>query len=154
MRLQLLPLLVVALVASGCDSGDDELTLDADFYVGTWTLTSITDGTGDRSAEALQLLDALTVRFDADRAFRLDADFAPIVNQLGQEDVVIEGDYQAQPTTQLLVLRVDGLAPTLQVDAASRDAITLTAPAVVVEQLLGELQIDFEGDVTLGIRRQ
>ncbi|WP_420454669.1 hypothetical protein [Rubrivirga sp.] len=154
MRLRLFPLVLALLVAGGCDSADDELTLDADFYVGTWSLVRITDGSGDRSAEALALLDALTIQFDADRSFRLDADFVPLVNQAGQADVTIEGDYQAQATTRLLVLLVDGLAPTLQVNAASRDEITLTAPAVVVEQLLGELQIDFTGDVTLGIERQ
>lgn len=153
MRARLLPLLVLLAVA-GCDSGDDALRLNADFYVGTWDLVRVGDASGDRSAEVLALVDELTVRFDADRSFQLDADFVDLVNQAGQDDLTIEGTYQAQPDTRVLVLVVDNLAPPFQVSATTEDDVTLTAPAIVVEQLLGALQIDFEGNVTLGIERR
>ncbi len=157
MRARLLPVLVLALAAAGCDSSD-EVVLDAEFYIGTWSLVSVADASGDRSAEALALLDALTVRFDADGSFRLDADFVPLVNAAGQPDVTTEGTYQAQPDLRALVLRVvvegQTVAPSFQAAADSESEVTLTAPAVIVEQLLGALQIDFSGNVELGIRRR
>lgn len=156
-RARLLPVLLLALAAAGCD-GTDEIVLDADFYVGTWTLVSVADDAGDRSAEALALLEALTVRFDADGSFRLDADFVPLVNAAGQPDVTTEGTFQARPEISALVLQVlvegQTVAPSFQAAADTRSDVTLTAPAVIVEQLLGALQIDFSGNVVLGIRRQ
>ena len=159
---RLLPLLLLALAAGGCDSTDDALRLDADFYVGTWTLTSVADDTGDRTTEVNALVDDLRAQFDADRTFSLDADFFEVVNAAGLEDVAIDGTYQAQAEARALVLLVpvegQTLAPTFQVDAASEDAITLTAPAAIVTQLLtgpdGTLELDFSGNVVLGIARQ
>ena len=84
MRLRLLPLLLLALAAAGCDSTGDELTLDADFYVGSWTLVSIADDSGDRTAEIQTLLDDLAVDFESDRSFQLIADFSALVNAAGQ----------------------------------------------------------------------
>lgn len=155
MRARLLPLLLVLSAVAGCDStGEDALRLDADFYVGTWDLVGVADASGDRSTQALALVDELTVRFESDRSFQLDADFIDVVNQAGQEDVTVEGTYQAQPDTRVLVLVVEGVAPPFQASASTEDDVTLTAPAIIVEQLLGALQIDFEGDVRLEIERR
>ena len=157
MRLRL-PLLLLALVAaSGCDS-TEEIVLNADFYVGTWTLVSVADDSGDRTAEVTGFLDDLAVDFESDRSFALVADFSELVNAAGQADVALDGTYQATAAARTLSLIVDAdgmpFAPTFQVDAESEDAVTLTAPAVIVQQLLGALQIAFDGNVVLGIARQ
>lgn len=152
MRAALAALLL--LTATGCDSSDDGLRLDADFYVGTWTLTRVSDDSGDQTGVVLTFVDELAVDFASSGAFRLDADLAEVVNQLGQPDIEIEGTYQAQPDLPALVLLVDELAPTFQASAASENEVSLTAPAVVVEQLLGPLQLEFDGDVTLTVVRR
>ena len=150
-----LPLLVVVSVA-GCDSNDeddDQIVLDADYYVGTWSLVSVTEDDTDRTDELLSLLDGLDVTFEADRGFTLDADFNDVVNGLGQDDVELEGTYQAQAASRTLVLLVDGLAPSFSAEAEGQNRVDLTAPAALVTQLL-DLPIELEGDVTLGVRRQ
>lgn len=145
---------LLLLTAAGCDSGGDEIRLDADFYVGSWLLTSVTDDSGDRSPTVFNFVDELAASFEADRDFRLDADLSALVNQLGQADIEIEGTYQAQPDLRVLVLLVDDLAPSFQARATSQNEVSLTAPAIVVEQLLGELPLEFQGDVTLVVTRQ
>lgn len=158
MRLRLLPLLLLALAVGGCDSTDDALALDADFYVGSWSLVSVADGSGDRTAEIQVLLDDLAVDFEEDRSFVLVADFDAVVNAAGQPDVTQTGTYQAVAAAKTLSLLISAagttLAPTFQADASSESRVTLTAPAVIVSQLLGNLDIDFEGNVVLGIARQ
>ena len=156
MRARLLPLLLLAVVAAGCDTTDG-LRLDAEFYVGSWTLAAISDDSGDRTAEVSALLDDIAAGFEADGDFSLTVDFAPAVNDAGQDDVTVLGTYQAQPDLRTLVLRVSTaqgtVAPTFLVDAESESRIDLVAPAAVVELLLGQLEIDFEGDVRLGLRK-
>lgn len=158
MRLRLLPALLLAvLAASGCDSTDDRV-LDADFYVGSWALVGVSDATGDRTDDVLALLDDLAVDFQSDRSFELVADFVVLVNAAGQDDIALDGTYQAIAAAQTLSLlvTVEGqtLAPTFQAEAASDDAVTLTAPAAIVEQLLGNLEIGFEGSVELDVARR
>ena len=156
-RTRVLPLLLAVLAASGCDSAD-EIVLDADFYVGTWTLVRVADDSGDRTAQVTALLDDFAVDFESDGDFVLVADFAEIVNAAGQADVTLAGDYQAAAVARTLSLLIDTdagrLAPTFRVEAESQNAATLTAPGAIVGQLLGDLQIAFDGDVVLGIARQ
>ncbi|MGB3544842.1 hypothetical protein [Rubrivirga sp.] len=152
MRLALFTLLF--LVATGCDSSSDELRLDNDYYVGSWELVSVSDGNGDQTALINTLVDDLTADFEQDGGFRLDADLNSLLNTLGQEDIVIEGTYTAQPDVPALVLQADGFAPSFQVSADTRETVALTAPAAVVGQLLGPLDaINLAGDVTLTVRR-
>ena len=106
MRLRSLPLLLLALAVAGCDSTDDALVLDADFYVGSWTLASVADDSGDRTAEIQTLLEDLAVDFESDRSFVLVADFPALVNAAGQPDVTQTGTYQAVAAAQTLSLLV------------------------------------------------
>lgn len=146
--------LLLVLVAAGCDSGDD-LTLDADFYVGTWDLVQISDGSGDRSGEVLAFVDAFSVAFRPDGTFTLVADFKPFVNAAGQADVSTSGTYQATATRLVLQPAGLGIAPSLTAVAQSQRRVDLTGSNVVISQLLGSgLQIAFTGDVVLGIQRR
>ena len=146
-----LPLFLAALLVAGCDSSDDQL--DADFYLGTWTLVSVSDEGGDRTAEVLALLDDFGASFRSDGSFRLDVDLNDQVNAAGQADAEIEGNYQA--TEDALVLLVETLALSFDAEADGSDRVDLTAPGLVISQILGAgLQIEFDGRVTLGIRRQ
>lgn len=146
--------LLLVLAAAGCDS-DDDLTLDADFYVGTWDLVQISDGSGDRSGEVLAFVDDFSVAFRSDDTFTLVADFNPLVNAAGQADVSIAGTYQATATQ--LVLRPDGLgiAPNLAAVAQSESRVDLTGSNLVISQLLGaNLPVSFTGNVVLDIERR
>lgn len=148
----LLPLLLAVLVA-GCDSSED-IVLDAAFYVGSWTLVSVSDDSGDRTDEVLAALDDFDVVFDPDGSFVLDVDFDSVVNAAGQDDIRLAGDYQATRATLILLLD-GGIAPSFLADAESENRVRLTVPAALISQILGtQLQIDFDGDVTLGIQRQ
>ena len=155
-RTRVLPLLLAVLAASGCDSTDD-LVLDADFYVGTWTLVRVADDSGDLTSQIDPLLDDLTVAFASDRSFELEADFSAAAEALGQTDVAFDGTYQAAAAARTLTLLVDlegtTLAPTFRVDAETEDDVTLTAPGAIVSQLLGDLPLDFDGDVVLEVTR-
>lgn len=146
--------LLILLAAAGCDSGDS-LTLDADYYVGTWDLVRLADQSGDRTAEVLAFVDEFSVAFRSDGTFTLAADFKPAVNAAGQADVSFSGTYQATATQ--LVLRPTGLplAPSLAAEAQSQSRVDLTGSNVVVSQLLGaNLPVRFSGDVVLGIDRR
>ena len=154
MRLRLLPLLLALLVAGACDSGDDELVLDADFYVGTWTLTAISDNSGDRTPEASAVLDDLTFRFGSDRSLQFDADFNAEAEAAGQTDISLAGTYQAQALARTLILESSGFAATLQARADSDDRVTLTAPAVIVRTLLSGLPFEVDGFTSLTITRR
>ena len=151
-----IPLLLAALllVASGCDSSDDDLVLDAGYYVGSWTLVSISDGNGDQTAAVGLALDDLDITFQQNGAFRLDADFNAAVNQGGQADIATTGTYQAQPSVPSLILQAQGLAATLQASSATDNRVRLTAPAVIVNQLLQGLPFQFQGDTSVTLARQ
>ena len=147
--------LLILVAAAGCDSSDDELRLNADYYVGAWELVSVSDGAGDQTATVNLAVDELVVDFEQDRGFRLEADLNDLANTLGQDDIEIEGTYQAQPDVPALVLLADGLAPSFRASAETEQQVSLTAPAAIVGQLLGPLeQLAFTGDVTLTIRRR
>ena len=153
---RLLLALPLLLAVAGCDSDDtddNDVVLDADYYVGTWSLVSVMEGDTDRTDQLLDLVDGFDVTFEADRDFALDVDFNDTVNDLGQDDVELEGTYQAQAATETLVLLVDGLAPSFSAEAEGRSRVDLTAPAALITQLL-DLPIELEGDVTLGVERQ
>lgn len=152
MRARLLvPLLF--LVVAGCDSSGDDLVLDNDFYVGSWTLVGVSDTGGDRTEEVLALVDDFDATFRADQTFDLTVDLIDAVNAAGQPDVALSGTYQT--ATSRLVLVIDGLAPAFDAEAESRSHVALTAPGFLVSQILGAgLQIEFSGDVTIDIERQ
>lgn len=154
MRLALLPLLAIALFAAGCDTGDDEIRLDAAFYAGTWGLVSVSDGSGDRTGLVTSFLDDLTVTFRSGGTFTLVADFTAFVNQTVRPDETIEGDYQASAETRSLVLLVSGVGAAFQAEAQSESRVALTAPSSIVAALLGDLPFELQGDVTIVVARR
>ena len=152
--MRLLPFLAALFLFAGCDStDDDDRVLDADFYVGTWTLATVSDDGGDRTSDVSRSLDELTIEFESDGDFTLDADLSDAVNASGQNDISTSGTYQAQAALETLILQSGGLAATLQADASSDDRVTLTAPAVIVNGLLSGLPFSFSGDTSLTITR-
>ena len=148
-------LCLLAFVAfAGCDTADDGLRLDADFYVGSWTLASLSDDSGDRTADIAAVTDDLTFTFEADRDFQFLADFPDAVNQAGRDDVTVAGTYRAVAEVQTLTLIVSGVPPTFRAEASSASAVSITAPGAAVGLLLGQIGLDFDGDVTLGLRKR
>lgn len=152
MRFSLALSLVLAVVLAGCDSAG--IVLNSQYYVGSWTLVSVSDEGGDRTEEVLAAIDDFDVDFDPDGSFVLDVDFNVVVNAAGQDDIRLPGDYQATETTLVLLLE-GGIAASFFAEAESESRVLLTVPTALISQILGsELGIDFDGDVTLGLRRQ
>ncbi len=149
--LLLLPLL---LLLAACDAGDDGLTLDAAFYAGTWRLTSVADGSGDRSADVDAAVDALTVAFTSGGAFTMDVDFSAVLNKGGLPDNTFAGDFLAQAAARTLVLSPDGLTDiAFRASATADDRVTLNVPAAILQVLLTGTGLTFTGDVTLTLDR-
>ncbi|MEM0962507.1 MAG: hypothetical protein AAGK21_08245 [Bacteroidota bacterium] len=151
--------LLLLFVVSGCDSGEDETQLDAEFYVGSWVLTAVSDDSGDLSEGVFTVVDELAASFQSSGNFRLDADLSDLANDfLNIADISIEGTYQAVSATQTLVLLVDQngttIAPSFTIERTSDDLIDLVAPGAVVAELLGGLPLEFTGDVALTVQRQ
>ena len=159
MRIAVSALFALALlVGSGCDSSDDdEVTLDAQYYVGTWRIVSASDGSGDRTALINAALDDLAITFRSAGTFRLDADFNEAINGSGTADITTEGTYQAQPSVPAVILSSGGFAATFQasaVDSGDDDRLRLTAPAAILNQLLQGLPFQFQNDASVVIERQ
>ncbi len=142
------PLLLAALVA-GCDSAG--IVLDSSFYIGSWTLASVSDDSGDRTDAVRAAVDDFDLRFDPDGSFVLDVDFKVAVNAAGQDDVRLPGDYQATPATLTLLLE-EGVRLALGAEAESERRVRLTIPGTLVSLFLGS-GVDFDGDVVLVIQR-
>ena len=152
MRARLASLLLLVALVTGCDSAG--LVLDSQFYVGSWRLVSVSDDSGDRSDEVFAAVDDLDARFAANSSFSLDVDFNVVVNAAGQDDIALDGTYQA--TDDALILVFDGgIAATFLVDAESQGRVDLTVPGALISQIFGtQIPVSFDGDVVLGIRRQ
>lgn len=149
--LLLLPLL---LLLAACDAGEDGLTLDAAFYAGTWRLTSVSDGSGDRSDDVDAAVDDLLVAFTSGGAFTMDVDFSAFLNKGGLADRTVAGAYLAQAATRTLVLTPTGDAGiSFLASASTRDRVTLRIPAAILQVLLTGTDLTFTGDVTLTLDR-
>ena len=152
--MRFLSLLAVLFLVAGCDSDGDAPVLDDEFYVGTWTLSSISDGGGDRTADVSQSLDGLTIEFESDGGFALDADFSDAVNASGQADLRTTGTYQARAETPSLFLTSGGVSALFTANAVSEDRVSLTAPGLIVGVVLAGLPFEFEGDTTITVQRR
>ena len=119
-RLPLLAALALLLPLAACDSADAPI-YDADFFVGSWTLVSVSDGSGDRTADVNAEVTDLSATFATDRSFTLDAAFA------SGGGTSLSGMYTVV-TNQRIVLDANGLAPAFDLSpGGDDDQVTLTA---------------------------
>ena len=148
-------LLLAALVfLPACDTAEEDV-LTAAFFVGTWDLDQVRDGTGDRTNEAFNVLDGFTIEFESGGAFTLDVDLEESINQEGTPDTTIPGVYSVTEAGQL-VLNVGAVAPSFTVERQNENRAALMTPAVIINQVLAAANVDLEltGTVTLIIGRR
>ena len=157
-RYLLAPLLLVlvALGLSACDSSDDN-TIDAEFFVDSWTLVGLgdsTNGARDRSDEIDLFIDDIAVTFQSDDDFSILVDYTQFVNDLGTEDATITGTFDVS-AAEALILTVDDQAASFNVTEQENGEVELSASAIIVNELLASvgLDLDLEGTVVLTIER-
>ena len=151
--------LVLLLAASGCDITTEE-GVDAEFFVGTWTLVAARDGSGDRTAQVDALLDDFRIDFRSDNSFELDADFSALAEAGGASDVTLDGSYavaafQGAGVPQTLVLTTPTAAAPLTINVVADDRVEFSAPAAIVTAILGSTAsaIGLTGTVVLTVER-
>jgi hypothetical protein len=161
-RLAALVLLLVAPLAfTACDSDpiDTEGDLTPAYFAGTWHLTAVSDGTGNRTADVEQILDDLSAAFTLGGTYTLGVDFSEVANGGGAVDATYAGNYGISTSNLVLVLPATETTPELAVSfGATRVDAThfqLAAPAAVLSGLLGATgqQLGLTGTVTLTLTK-
>jgi len=154
-----LPVFVLALLigvtAVGCDSNDDDDPSDAEIFVGTWTLVSISDQTGDRTGGFAPFLAApITANFASNNTFAVTINYNAQAEQAGLTDRVIPGSFVIEAGAKSLQLSPTGFGATVPFDytITNDNQITLTADAAFMNVLFTP-QTAFQGRVTLSIQR-
>ncbi len=147
-------LLAACLVLPACDTGEED-ALTAAFFVGVWDLTATRDGSGDRTAEAFDVLDAFEVTFNDGGGFSLLVDLDQSINDEGTADTTIPGVYQVT-SDERLVLHVGAIAPSFEVSREGNDRVELSTASAVVNQVLAAASVDLEltGTVRLTLERR
>ena len=146
-RLPLVALLALLLPLAACDSGEDTPTFDAAFFVGSWSLVSVSDGSGDRTADVNAAVTSLGATFATDDTFSLDAQFA------GGGGQSLQGTYTVV-TDQRIVLDANGIAPVFDLSPGNNsDQVTLSASSLVLAVILAGTGLEFDGTASLTIER-
>lgn len=141
--------LFVALSFVGCDSNEDDLT-DAEIFVGSWTLVSISDAEGDQTQGFAGLAESLDITFAADGEFTLLLDYR---EDSGRPDVPLQGTYELNEGANSLVLNIaDGPSPPFSYDIENEDEISLSSQAEIVNTLFNPTT-PYEGEVRVVMRR-
>jgi hypothetical protein len=141
---------VLLIVPSGCGTSIVS-GIDAAFFVGTWGLVSVTDGSGDRTNAVNQVVDEMFVTFTTEGAFTLIVHYTPAT---GQPEQTINGTYAVTPTGQL-ILTTPEAALAFNATAEGNNTVALTAPAALVEAVIAGTGADIGlvGSVTLRLGR-
>jgi hypothetical protein len=141
-----------ALLIIGCDtSDDDDESVDAEKFLGTWTVTSAADMGGDRDVSAaIAALGTLSVLFEDDQSYVLTLVYADGTTP----DLNISGIYTVNEASDRVVLSIqlEGLPQVdLNLDYAfvSDTVVEFTADGLTIGLLLGEAASGLEGDVVL-----
>ena len=150
LRLSVLALLL-AVVAVGCDSTDNDES-DAELFVGTWALTSISDATGNQTAGFANLANSLTVDLNADNSFSLLVDYK---EDSGRPDLPLAGTYTVDEGGRTLTLTIPATQQSLPFgyDFRTEDEVVLEAGAALINPLFNPTT-PYEGTVEVVIEKQ
>lgn len=144
--------LAFAFVAVGCDSNDDDDLAEAEVFLGTWTVTGISDATGDQTASFAQDVESFSVDFDNDGTYTLTVDF---VETDPRTDLQLAGDYTVNEATDALALAatIPGIGPItlgFEYNIVNDDEIELSAGNALINPIFGT---SYEGTVQLTVER-
>lgn len=146
-------ILTVALlfVATGCDSnGDDES--DAEILVGTWTVASIADDEGDKTAVFGAGVESFRADINEDDTYSILVDYNATAEAAGQTDVNLAGTYTVNESLKTITLNVTGLGGlVLEYDIENNNRVVLSGPAEFINLAFGTTT--YTGTVMLTISR-
>lgn len=147
-------ILTVALlfVATGCDSNDDDDS-DADVFVGTWTVQSISDDEGDKTAIFNAGVESFLATLDEDGSYSIVVDYNAAAEAQGSVDRSLAGDYTVSESANRVTLTVPALGASLQLgyDIQNNNTIALSGQSGLINQIFGTTT--YMGDVVLTITR-
>ncbi len=142
-------LLMATLVA--CDSNDDDSV--ADTFVGSWTVVSISDATGDQTQTFGAVVQSFGVDFAGSDTFELEVVFTD-ADPAMREPITLTGTYTVDENANSITLSgsFGGLPVTLpfNYEIVSEDRINLSTPSAAVNLLFGTA---YEGTVQLTVAR-
>lgn len=147
-----LPVFVLALlfglVSVGCDSADDDPS-DAELFVGTWNLISLTDGERDKTADFATIANSFRTTLESDNEFEINVDYK---EETGLTDRVIPGTYSVVEDAKTLILSPPvGPNVPFQYEILNESRIRLSTPAEFVN---GMFQTDaYQGTVVITIEK-
>lgn len=140
--------LLVALTAVGCDSDEDD-TSDAELFVGTWTLVSLSDAQGDKTAAFGQIANGLTADLNSDNSFLISVDYK---EDSGIEDLTIPGTYEVEAGSKTFVITPPtGQNVPFSYDIENESRIALSAAADFVNALFNTTT--YQGTVQIVIQK-
>ena len=147
-------ILTVALlfVATGCDSNDDDDS-DADVFVGTWTVQSIADDEGDKTAIFGAGVQSFVATLNADGSYTILVDYNAAAESQGAVDRNLAGNYTVTESANSVVLSVTSLGASIPLtyDIQNNNTIALTGQALLINQAFGTTT--YTGTVVLTITR-
>lgn len=149
-----LSILTVALLftAVGCDSNDDDDS-DADVFVGTWTVQSISDDQGDKTAVFGAGVQSFVATLNANGNYSIVVDYNAAAEAQGATDVNLAGTYTVTETSNTVTLSVPSLGASLPLtyNIQNNNTIVLSGPATLINLAFGTT--NYTGTVELTITR-
>ncbi len=142
-------MLTLAAWFAGCDSGGEEQLSAAEKMLGAWSLTGVSDGSGDQTPTFQENFDGVEVAFNGDQTYTLDVDASD-----DTQDVALSGPYvinEAAGTLSLTVTFAGAQLPlSLNFAFVNDDTLRLSGPSGLLNPLLGTT---LEGDVSMTFAR-
>lgn len=145
----ILLLALLAIVGTGCDSNDDPS--DADLFVGNWTLSGVSDASGDRLADFGAGFSSITLTNNEDGTFTIN------VTPRQGSPMAISGTYTIVENTTSITLRATVGGQTVPLNFtytfSGDNQVALrsdTTTAVLLNNLFGTT---LEGQVTLTVTK-
>lgn len=140
--------LLVAFVAVGCDSSDDDQT-DAEIFVGSWTVVAVSDDEGDKTAVFAEGVSDFSATLNGDGTYSLVVTFV----DPQRPPVPLAGDYTVNDGSKILTLMAGPQELPFSYDIQSETRIALSLPEAVVRGVFGTQEGTYVGIVTFTVQR-
>lgn len=140
--------LLFGLTSIGCDSAEDDPT-DAELFVGTWNLVSLTDAEGDKTAGFAAIANSFRAELDSDNTAVITVDYKA---ETGLENRVIPGTYNVVEAEKAFILTPPaGPSVPFDYEILSESRIRLSAASAFIN---GLFQTDaYKGTVVITIEK-
>ncbi len=140
--------LLLALVAVGCDSAEEDLT-DAEIFVGSWTVVAVSDSEGDKTDVFSEGVSSFSATINDDGTYSLVVSFV----DPDRSPVALAGDYTVDEGGENLMLSAGAQQLNFMYDIRSENRIDLSLPAAVVAAVFGTQPDTYSDTVTFTVDR-